>query len=350
MKRIFWIDVLRGLAVIAVVICHQQGLLHTSEYVQFFTLFSVTSLIFAMGITKGFSLKKYFETGNDNTIFMYTLKSMGKTLLAYVTASFFTDILINKVYDYPSILDHIINFNASGPFYFIGHFIKLSLWAPVIYFAFCKIMQNSKRTHKIVLSVLTLLATWIIGYKSINVCDIFSQSYFFVYSLGILVSMIELPKSSVKLAVGSVLLLATGTFFAHRFYFARVAGNFCYAELIDVVDPMLQLNPPNLSVILYSFGVISVIYIISTCAENVKSLNIPFKLLSVLGKYSLDIFLWHLFIQRMITTYALGYLSNIWVRRLVYYLAMFNVPILARYLYNKLKKKMYELKKSQPAA
>lgn len=199
-------------------------------------------------------------------------------------------------------------------------------------------------------SAFVLLLTWIIGYKSILVCDIFSQSYFFVYSFGILVSMIELPKPSLKLAVGSVLLLASGTFFAHRFYFARVAGNFCYAELIDVVDPMLQLNPPNLSVILYSFGFICVIYIISTCAENVKSLNIPFKLISVLGRYSLDIFLWHIFIQRMITTYALGYLSNIWVRRLVFYLAMFNVPILARYLYNKLKKKMYELKKSQPAA
>lgn len=194
-----------------------------------------------------------------------------------------------------------------------------------------------------------LLLTWIIGYKSILVCDIFSQSYFFVYSFGILVSMIEFPKPSVKLAVGSVFLLAAGTYFAHRFYFARVAGNFCYAELIDVVDPMLQLNPPNLSVILYSFGVICFIYIISTCAENVKSLNIPLKFLSILGKYSLDIFLWHLFIQRMITIYALEYLSNIWVRRFIYYLAMINVPILARYLYNLLKKKMYELKKSQPA-
>lgn len=41
-----WIYQIRGLAIIAVVICHQQGILHDTEVLQLFTLFSVTTLVF----------------------------------------------------------------------------------------------------------------------------------------------------------------------------------------------------------------------------------------------------------------------------------------------------------------
>lgn len=57
-KPIQWIYQVRALAIIAVVICHQQWILHTSEKVQLLTLFSVTTLIFLMGITEAFWLKK----------------------------------------------------------------------------------------------------------------------------------------------------------------------------------------------------------------------------------------------------------------------------------------------------
>ena len=52
MKRQNWIYQIRGLAIIAVVICHQQHLLHESEIIQLFSLYSVTTLIFLMGVTK----------------------------------------------------------------------------------------------------------------------------------------------------------------------------------------------------------------------------------------------------------------------------------------------------------
>lgn len=71
-KRIFWIDLVRGMGIIAVVICHQQGLLHQSERLQCFTLYSVTSLVFAMGFTKGLSFRNFLESDNSRSILGYS--------------------------------------------------------------------------------------------------------------------------------------------------------------------------------------------------------------------------------------------------------------------------------------
>ncbi len=71
-------------------------------------------------------------------------------------------------------------------------------------------------------------------------------------------------------------------------YFARAAGDYMYAELIDRFDP-------NLSVILYSAGMVLVAYHLSEFASTsllgrMKIYTRVYSLICVLGKYSLDIF------------------------------------------------------------
>lgn len=336
-------DVMRGLGIFAVVVCHQQGLLHNSEYVQCVSLYSVTSLIFLMGITKGMSLNKYTRTNSGISVLRYSFSSMASTVLSYALASIVADLMINQVSDHMYIFSHLICFDALQPFYFIEIFIKLTLWAPVIYFTFLFLRQSTGRVGiRSALCVLVLFCTWIIGYKSIYVCDIFCQSYFFVYSFGILCSMIELPKPNGRTVALSAALLAVGSFLVYKFYFARVAGNMSYSELIDVLDPNLQMNPPNLSVIIYSFGVIFLVYNLSFFVEKNKYLVLPFKLFAVLGRYSLDIFLWHITIQRLLMGIAI---DSLWLRRIVYYSGMLGLPVLFRYLYKKARAKAYELKR-----
>ncbi len=60
----------------------------------------------------------------------------------------------------------------------------------------------------------------------------------------------------------------------------------------------------------------------------------------MLGKYSLDIFMWHLLIQQIITKYIV--FDNIWIKRIVYYTCMLMIPILGRMIYTYLKKQVYE--------
>ena len=53
-----WIYIVRGFAIIAVVVCHQQFFLHSTEWLQMFSLYSVTAFVFCMGLTKWISLEK----------------------------------------------------------------------------------------------------------------------------------------------------------------------------------------------------------------------------------------------------------------------------------------------------
>lgn len=351
-NRVNWIDALRGLAIIAVVACHQQGILHSSEVVQYCTLYSVTILIFAMGITKGMALNRAITHGiNAKSVLLYTIKSMKSVLLSYV----FAVIIIEEHHgtrSFDELLTHILRFDTQPPFYFIEHFIKLSLWAPILYYVFYAIKKKNTSHHiKYLLYIFALVLTWLIGYLSINRLDIFSQSYLFVYSVGIVVSLEypfeELPRLRIWTVFGALILLISGGFLAWKFYFVRVAGNYEYSQLIDVLDPKLQLNPPNLSVILYSFGVAGLVYCISVLFEENTTnptTKSPYRLLCILGRYSLDIFLWHLFIREFLINHY--DISNIWMKRCVYYTLMFFVPILLRLAYERVKHEICTLYKT----
>lgn len=81
---------IRGIAVIAAVVSRQQWILHESEAVQLLSLYSVTTPIFLMGVTKALSLKsRYGENCQCEKILVYSLKSMSSTACAYIVASFF---------------------------------------------------------------------------------------------------------------------------------------------------------------------------------------------------------------------------------------------------------------------
>lgn len=257
--------------------------------------------------------------------------------------SYLSDICISHVNDNFLILNHIVNFNAAPTFYFIELFIKLSLWAPFLYFILdrCGKYQGVKGTLMV---ALCLLGTWIVGYASIDVCDIFGQSYLTIYAIGMFASMIELPQRSLGSLIGSAIITVIGVFFCVQFYFARIAGDYSYAKYIDILCPKLQLNPPNLSIIMYSLGVVCVLYRVAFYIENVKYFNLPFVVIALLGKYSLDIFLWHIFIQQLLNIIILDKLNNIWFRRLVYYFAIFFLPIFVRYIYTIIVRKIRRLK------
>lgn len=81
-KHIEWLYQIRGLAIVAVVVCHQQGLLHSSEEIQCLTLYSVTTLVFLMGCTRSLWFNKggHFDNG---TILKNMLKEISPVILEY---------------------------------------------------------------------------------------------------------------------------------------------------------------------------------------------------------------------------------------------------------------------------
>ena len=241
-----------------------------------------------------------------------------------------------------------MDFSASGPFYFIEYYIMLTLWAPLLYSAIkyliCKGMQKK---YKVLLGIMLYIFIWGAGYWSIGRMNVFGQSYFFVYSVGLFVGQMELPKAKRIYFVPAIIILIIGTISMARFYGARVAGVYDYAEGLNFLTPKLQMNPPNIPILLYSFGVISVAYIFfEMCNQSnfkwIKTMGYPF---IIFGKYSMDIFLWHLYIQNSLNVDFLEMEKSI-LKWLIYYGLMLAIPIVVRCLYNEGKKKIYGILKA----
>lgn len=344
-----WIYQMRGMAILAVVVCHQQGFLHQSEWIQLFTLYSVSMLILCAGITRAYSLQKYkFSADISGGLMRYIIKALCPLLCAY-TASAIMMMIWNgeNCSDYLNVINGLLSFNAAGPYYFLKYYIALTILSPVP-FLFVKIIKRCKiKAHQLLFTVLFLFVTFLIGYLSIGKLDIIGQSYFFVYCLGIVLGCTEMQFIRYKGLPIYIIIWILGFVSVKRFYFARVDGDFAYAGGINKYTSKLQLNPPNLSIILYTIGCFLLFYILfeavnhyreTTC--KIKIVTIPFKIISLLGKYSLDIFLWHILIQCIFIRYF-NHISNIFLTGIAAYSCMFFLPVIGRIIYNKCKTIFY---------
>ena len=229
MKKQNWIYQVRGLAIIAVVLCHQQGILHKTEILQMLSLYSVTTLIFLLGVTKAYSLKSHLDgNGSNEKILTYSLKSMLPTIYSYVVATFFYVFYISAPgghMDYNILLASILSFSACAPFYFLEYYILLSLWAPLLYSVIKSILHNDvHKNRKMPILGMVLIIIWVIGYVSIDTINILGQSYLFVYSVGLLVGQLELPKVKKIYFVPALALFSIGLISTKRFYWARLGG------------------------------------------------------------------------------------------------------------------------------
>lgn len=299
-----------------------------------------------MGVTKSFSLSKHYSAKeNQTTLLVYTLKSMLPTLCAYFVATFFYLTSHEQIgLDYNVLLTSLLSFSASRPFYFILYYILLSLWAPILFTLIKYVLTKYDHQIRFFLLIITLVIIWTIGYISINRIDIFGQSYLFVYSVGLLLGQLKEYEVKKIYFIPSFMVLLFGLISTKNFYWAKVAGVYDYSKGIDFLCPKLQMNPPNISIILYSFGVIAVAWFLFDICNRSKAVfpHILGNFFNILGKYSLDIYLWHLYIQAYLNRYFGNMNKNI-LKWMIYYTCMFGIPIVIRYLYNIIKNKVYTI-------
>lgn len=336
-----WIYQIRAIAIIAVVVCHQQYILHRSEVIQLITLYSVTTLIFLMGVTKFYSLNK---SGLERygSIWRYSINSMNSVLLSYAVASFLYTYQREGKLDNVVYLKHLINFSASAPFYFVKYYFWLTIWAPFIYMIIKKVYQ------RVFLTVLVFLVFWIFGYITTGNLNIFGSSYLFVYALGLEIGILSNDKTFIVnkkiFCFATFFFLVFGGISTKRFYWSRIGGNYSYSEGIDILCPKLQMNPPNLSIIIYSFGVIMLGYLFFSFINKSSKFitKIVAQFFSVIGKNSMDVFLWHLFIQSILNMYLVD-LDNLIIKNIIYYSMMICIPIICRMCYIKIKDSVYDV-------
>lgn len=337
-----WLDQIRGIAIIMVVTEHLMGIVHHTEAIQVVTLFCTSVLVICMGITQTWGYQKAFASGEiskNGDIVKYLYRRMLPIIcmlcLGTIVYMTYSNEWIGLEVD--KLLTKIINCDAVGPFYFFRHYINLTLLSPVLYFFAVSINSIKYKRIAMICNLVLLLTCFAIGYWSVCRIELLGRSYLFLYSLGMVWGGVEksIKRTKNSLVIGAAFFLV-GIISTIKFYWARLGGNFAYAEGLNSFTPNLQLNPPNVPIIIYSIGCFVLMWYFFKNNRN----GILWEGLSLIGQYSLDIFVWHPLVIGIISSMVGNLFKSQWLINIVYYIGVLGVPVGLRMIYNNCKKKL----------
>lgn len=341
--RTKWVDVAKFMAVIAVMIDHTYKLLYTNPRIAYFSYYSVSLFIFMMGMTTLWSYKK----NNDSMLRKVWKKCLG-IIRPYIVATIIYEIFIYRKFDFAVVLEHIIRFDMSGPFYYVLLYIQLVLISPMLFYIFEYSMDVKKGLliEIVGFAVVLCISSWTTNCSNIlgvygGGGKLFGGTYLILLYLGMWFGKYynEIHFSIVITAI--FLIFASGTAIA---WWQFIANN---ALRIDALVPYgAGFNPPSISFGLYALLVASTLYLAEMLLLHFPD-GIPMKIMNsiaIMGKHTLYIFLYHrLFIDVIFPNLfsVLGIvIDNVWLKRIIYFVGMIYGSLLFECVLEKMHKKI----------
>lgn len=282
MKRKIWIDVLRGIAIIAVVLDHAI-FLHPSyrihPLIQSHLYFSLVFFIFLSGFTNALSAeRKLWKFPQSVLLFWKNKKGLA---LTFVIASIISTRYYHGNFDLYGIWVDITYFSAQRPYYFFGLLFRLYFLFPFL-FMFYQLMGKGRKyigllSIIIISFVLYFISQssqlrWISGYPTF-------AAYFFIFYLGMLSSSFHL-KWNRLLGTGVILL----------FLFFELYLIVMYGTIFRDI-PIIPLFGWSLTVLI----------LVKLFQDIVGIDSLVATLLAFVGKHSYYIFLFHFLILSSLT-------------------------------------------------
>lgn len=271
-KNYLWLDLLKGIAMIAVVIDH-LFYYYNNLFVQTHTGFHVSLFILLAGFTSAISIQNRGGVVN----FSYILKRISKIFLPYLIATLIY-CLYFQYFDLATIFRKIYTFSVAGPTYFVFFYIQLVSISSFIY----KLINHQKSNFFDIPLVLLffLLSLLFNRYKIINSFYggsgvLFGGSFFFLYTLGFFIKKYEhfLDKKIFNYLLLSISLIS-----------------FVIFEYFNLISKSWS-NPANNLLIIYCLIVFS---LFSSLYQLVFT-HFPkiLKPITLVGQQSLYVFLYH---------------------------------------------------------
>lgn len=346
-KRIIWIDLCKLIAIIGVLIDHTYNVLYNDANIQLFSFYSVSLFIFIMGITSYYSLNKAsisYRKWIQN-------KCLG-IIIPYLVVTFIYLVCASRSFDIVAYFTHIIHFDMSAPFYYVALYLQLVIVSPIIYLLLTKFDTLKYRwVYYIFLLVLILLISSLTTNYT-NILSIyggggklFGGNYLFLLFLGMcfskLISNINIKQIYYyfSLILGLILCFMWFKFIKHNSF-----------ELDSRIPFGPGLNPPSISLCTYALLIALTVYSLCKIIEPYSNI-VPVKILSTisqLGKHTLYIFLYHhLFLDEIIphiSNYFGIVISNMWLKRLVYFTIMISGSIAIEILFKCIKQLLSKVK------
>lgn len=271
-KNYLWLDLLKGFAMIAVVIDHLYYY-YQNLSIQHHTGFHVSLFILIAGFTSALSIQNRGGVVN----FSYILKRIGKIFVPYLVATLIY-CLYFKCFNLSTIFQKIITFSVAGPLYFVFFYIQL---IAISYFIYKLVNHQKSKFFDIPLIVVSYLLSIILNrYKFINSFYggsgvLLGGSFFFLFTLGFFIKKYEKIFENKKF---KIFLL-----------FSSLISLSIY-EIYSLVTQSWS-NPANNYLIGYTLIIFSLIFSLFQLFFN----RFP-KILSpitIIGKNSLYVFLYH---------------------------------------------------------
>lgn len=320
MKREKWIDILRGIAILAVVTDHlfmlypefRINLLWMHMY------FSIAWFVYLSGYTNTLSAQRSKIWTFPNSYFHYYAKR-SPILLQYFFASLLIFLLESNFrwnrLVWVDFFNKLLNFSSQLTYYFINLIIQLYFIFPLL---FHLLKLSTMRWKKILLSMIVFFLAFIILPPKSPIWPfspagrLFGSVYFAAFFLGMLVAE-KTIKLNKFISVLSVLCFAI-----FEFYFFYSRGNF--------------LNKvPNFLLIGWSISMLLFVNLLLDIFKISKlSILSP---ISFLGKHSLFIYFFHLYILG----YSLKYkFANPIIKFIIIYFMALFIPVVLEMFYRRL--------------
>lgn len=291
--RFLWIDFLKGMAILAVLVDHYNIF---PEWVHAYSIYSVATFFIVAGFNAYFSIERSHTTAIKNR-----LRSLLPFLYTYIIATFviYTISILGHVFIISDFLYYIFSFSIQPPFYFCAIFIQLGLMTGCFYKSLypekgllykCKIYIGEKWYIVILLLIffiVSLLLKNVITFPSLHGGgkNLFGSTYLFL------------------IVTGMVCAKYYNKFDEFLQRHVKYIGIFLLMFIVSITQIHKSWsNPPNIYAISYSLSIFMLVLatssVLRACTRHTHALFPIGSIVIFLGRYSLHIFMYHfLFIQ-----------------------------------------------------
>lgn len=314
-KHIDWIDGVKFVAMMAVLVDHTTGILHNNRFLTLLSFASVSIFMLLSGITAWYSEEK------GRSFFGKYINSIKKVIIMYIIATLFYHIAEDKEFELRSFLSYIVRFNASLPFYYVLLYIQVILFKN----PFKTIITNCKSgSNGLVIEVLILGVISIISWITTNYTNIlgiyggggklFGGTFLVLFYMGMLLEAYGWLNQRKRCEIYFSILVGTITWCLWIYWNYKDIGS-----IEEYLVNIKGVNPPGIVIMVSAFLLLMIIGGIFTVLLEARGLLIRkiTKFISYLGRYSFSIFLFHsLWMKYLLNPYLK--IDNIWVKRVVY--------------------------------
>ena len=339
MNRKNWIDVGKGIAIFGVILDHAVPSLDGDRFLQsvlYFSYYSVSLFIILAGVTTYISLENSIRSTFS---FDYIFKKIKVVFIPYIIATIIYTIYRDLYFDFKTIINHLIYFDAAGPLYYIFLYLQLLCISPILY-KIINILNNSNFSLlKHILFLGTIIIISIIFTKYTNILNIYGGggkllggTFLALYYIGMLFANKTLHTPPKKAWLKSLILFTL-------FIILITTIIKTNQMVLDYNSFLLKtLNPANVTLSIYGLLIFFFIFYFFTTLEITNKFSMFISIFAWFGKYSLYIFLYHLLVRANLSPFIKALSVSPRIAVLIYIPCLLIVPIIFYKLFLKIRR------------